>query len=87
MTAYVFYTPDNGPEERKVKEFMRELEINKVDTKLIEFESREGIGQRDLYDVMSHPALVLVRLDGSMVAKWQDELPLVTEVSYLAHRT
>lgn len=85
MTAYVFYDPDHGPEERKVREFNEHLERSKVETKLIEFDSREGVDLRSVYDVMAHPAVVLARMDGSIVEKWQHELPLVSEVSYLAH--
>lgn len=85
MTAYLFYTPGHGPEARKVQEYEAQLALNKVATKLVDFDSREGTDLRELYDVTSHPAVVLARMDGSIIEKWQHELPLVSEVSYLAH--
>ncbi len=85
MTAYVFYSADNGPEVRKCKEFIDQLTRQKVDCSPTEFNSRQAIVLRETYDIMDHPAVVLTRLDGSLVNKWQGDWPLVSELTYFAH--
>ncbi|HSX41231.1 MAG TPA: hypothetical protein VLF21_01140 [Candidatus Saccharimonadales bacterium] len=83
MTAYVFYTA-GGPEERDIARFKSELEKAKVDVKLLDADSNEGIRLAELYDVLARPAVVLARQDGQVAAKW-DQLPLVADISYLAN--
>jgi hypothetical protein len=84
MIAYIFYTKDT-PADRDIQHFTAELERLQVQTKMIEADSREGIELGELYDVMQRPSVVLVRDDGSTVERWQGDLPLVSEVSSLAH--
>lgn len=85
MIAYVFFSAENGPEQRQIFEYIKQLELHQVRVKPIEFNSKEGTVNRGLYDIMDHPAMVLVREDGSLVGKWQRSMPLVSEISYLAH--
>jgi hypothetical protein len=84
MIAYLLYQP-NTEMERPCRDLAKELERNKVDIRLIDADSIEGSHLCELYDLMSRPALVLTRLDGTVVERWQHQLPLVTDVTYLAH--
>lgn len=82
MTAYVFYTAGSS-KERDVSRFKDELERAKIAVRLLDADSSEGVRLSELYDVLARPAVVLVRQDGQLAAKW-DELPPVADLSYLA---
>jgi hypothetical protein len=84
MVLYVLYTKDS-PHQRDIEAFARELERRQVKAKLIEADSPQGTSLTQLYDLPARPALVLTRDDGTMVERWQGQLPLVADVSYLAH--
>lgn len=85
MIAHILYQK-NAPGERDILYFQRRLKEFQVESKLIETESRDGISQAGLYDLTSWPAVVLLRIDGSPVERWQGGLPLAEDVSYLAHQ-
>jgi hypothetical protein len=84
MIAHILYTK-NSPMERDVERFVRRLDTLRVQTKLVEADSPEGIRLSELYDLMARPAVALVSNQGTMVEKWQGEMPLAEDVSYLAH--
>lgn len=71
--------------ERDIAHFQRRLNELQVDSELIEADSPEGVAVTELYDLLNRPAVVLVRLDGVQVERWQGELPRPEDVSYLAH--
>ncbi len=39
--------------------------------------------ERQLYDIVSTPTIVVARDDGAMVKAWRDDLPLADDVSYM----
>lgn len=84
MVANIFYTKDS-PNERQADDLAKELERLRVDVRLVEADSVEGGSQAQLYDITSRPAVVLVRDDGTMVERWQNQWPLASDISYLAH--
>lgn len=85
MIAYLLYTKDS-PMERESKQFSERLATFQVDSKLVEADSPEGISLTENYDLTSRPALALVSSDGSLIDRWQGQLPLAEDVSYLAHQ-
>ena len=85
MLAYLF-TRRDLPTNSTFERLKRELPGYQVDTKELDLDSVEGMRLASLYDLMEAPAVVLTRLDGSMVQVWPaDQLPMPEEVSYLAH--
>jgi hypothetical protein len=71
--------------ERDVEYLARRLGILRIETKLVEADSREGIVLTENYDLTGRPAVVLLTLDGVMIERWQGELPQAEDVSYMAH--
>lgn len=50
---------------------------------VIDVDSREGSAAAALYDIMSYPAILVLREDGSVVQSWQGEaLPLMDDLAY-----
>ena len=84
MVARILYN-QNSPSARQAQDFARELADLRVETELVEANSPEGISLTELYDLASRPAVVLLRNDGQMMERWLHELPLASDVSYLAH--
>lgn len=85
MIAYLFYTKASSSQSQ-AETYAAELEKNQVETKLIDADSVDGVRFAELYDLTARPALALARSDGSLADRWQGELPLVSEVSYMAHQ-
>jgi hypothetical protein len=85
MTCYMLY--QIGTEgERPCRDLARDLERRQVKVELVEADSPQGSHLAELYDLLSRPAVVLVREDGSAVERWQHTLPTASDVSYLAHQ-
>lgn len=84
MIARILYTKDS-PTERPAAVFAQELADLRIETELVDADSREGQQLAELYDVLSRPAVLLTRDDGQLVESWQNGLPLADEVSHLAH--
>ena len=86
MIAYLFFNRQSAT-ERQMSDIDRELTRLEVETELIDADSPRGIGLVEYYDIMGRPAVVLARGDGSAVQIWQgDEMPLLADISYLAHQ-
>ena len=50
---------------------------------VLDADSRDGIAMAVLYDIMSYPAILALRDDGSVMKSWEgDMLPLMDEVAY-----
>lgn len=73
--------------ERDVRYFAKRLESLQVQSKLVEADSVEGISFTENYDLLARPSLVLATDNGVLIERWQGELPLVENVSYLAHQS
>ena len=87
MLAYVLYNKGNS-NERVALEMVKRLHEEQVETEQLDADSPRGIQMAEHYDVLSRPAIVLVREDGSPVRIWQGEegMPTPADVSYLAHQ-
>jgi hypothetical protein len=84
MVLKILYKKDS-PQERQAAGFLKELERHEVKAELIDGDSPEGAALTELYDLPGRPALVVAREDGQMLQRWQNDWPLVSEVSYYFH--
>lgn len=67
--------------ESFVHDFRYRHESSHLET--VDADSREGIAMASLYDIMSFPAILALRDDGSVLKSWEgDMLPLMDEVAY-----
>ena len=77
----------NSDHGRMVEEFVHDFKRLHPDANLEvkDLDTREGADAAKLYDVISPPATLALRDDGSMLNMWQGEqMPLMNEVaSYL----
>jgi len=87
MLTYVIYNKDT-PAERQSADLVDRLVAAQVDAELLDADSPRGIQLCENYDIMSRPAVALMRADGSPMQIWQgeDSLPSVSDVSYLVHQ-
>jgi hypothetical protein len=86
MKAYVLFNRDT-PTERQASDYAGRLNDADVDAELLDADSARGIQLAENYDILGRPAVALMREDGSPLQIWQgDELPSITDVSYLAHQ-
>jgi hypothetical protein len=71
-----------------MQDLVKQLQEADVDAELINADSPGGIGMAETFDILGRPAVVLVRDDETLVRVWQgtDDLPPVSEISYLAHQ-
>ena len=85
MLTYIFYTK-GSPHEREAEHFKTELERHKVEVKLVEADSPEGMRLTELYEILGRPAVAVIGPQGQLMGSWQQTWPLVSEVSYTAHQ-
>jgi hypothetical protein len=83
MRLVVLYRPESEY-SRIVEEFVanykRWHDGDKVE--IINYDSREGTATASLYDVMTQPAILALREDGSVLKSWEgNSLPLMDEVA------
>lgn len=81
---YVLYQRQSES-ERPARDLVDRLARQQVDARLVEADSPEGQNITETYDLMDRPSAVLTQLDGTMVQRWEHELPLIEDVAYLAH--
>src|ERR1700722_1200434 len=86
MIAYVLFNTST-PGERAAADFADRLRREQLTVELLDADSPRGIDLAEHYDVLGRPAVLLIHDDGTPVQVWQgDDIPLVTDVAYLAHR-
>ena len=71
-----------------MQDMKKRLQEAEVDVEMMDADSPGGIGMAETFDILGRPAVLLVRDDETLVRAWQgsDELPPVSEISYLAHQ-
>jgi hypothetical protein len=71
---------------RNVETFARDIERTQgVKLDLVSLETRDGAAMASMYDILSYPALMVIKEDGQMQQLWQGEqLPLMNEVAGFA---
>jgi hypothetical protein len=85
MKLLVIYRP-NSETARGVETFVRDFQhfhegIGKR-LEVLNVDSRDGAAMMSLYDIMQHPALLVLSDDGQVVHYWAGEtLPLMDEVA------
>lgn len=85
MKLLALYRPDSE-HSRAVETFIRDFRYQHESLadslEVIDIDSRDGVATASLYDIMDHPALVVLGDDGSMVKEWTGPtLPLMGEVA------
>jgi len=81
MKLHLLYVPDT-PADRELTYLQRQLTERRIDSELLDADSRSGIAFAELYDVMARPAVVATTDDGNLMQKWEGRLPSLDEVSY-----
>lgn len=84
MKVLVLYRPDSE-HGRQIEDFIRDFKNRHEDGKLevLNVDSREGNAMASLYDVMTYPAILALRIDGSVLKMWEGgDLPLMDEIAY-----
>lgn len=75
----------NSEETSAVEAFIRDFKYRHDAHHLeaLDADSREGIAMASLYDIMTYPAILALRDDGSVLKSWEGAmLPLMDEVAY-----
>ena len=86
MICYLLYNRDTTG-QRTAEDLAKRIELEDVETELVDADSPRGIQLAENYDVMDRPAVLLVKEDGAIMQVWQgDQLPPPTDVGYLAHQ-
>ena len=84
MKVLILYRP-NSEEARNVESFIHDFQARHETSRLevVDVNTREGYATATLYDIMSYPAILVLRDDGSIMKSWEGEmLPLVDEIAY-----
>lgn len=87
MKVVALYRP-RSEFSRTVEEFVREYERREVGRHIdmVDYDSRDGNAMASLYDIMQHPAILVLKDDGSVQKLWEGpELPLIDEVASYGH--
>ncbi|MFO0781926.1 MAG: hypothetical protein U0524_03500 [Candidatus Saccharimonadales bacterium] len=83
MKVLVIYRP-NSEQARSVEEFIREFERRHDQgyrLEVISIDSRDGSATASLYDILQHPAILVLADNGSVQQSWVgDSLPRIDDV-------
>jgi hypothetical protein len=82
MNILILYRP-NSEHGRLIEEFVHEYRNRHPDRlEVIDIDTREGIANATLYDIMQYPAILVVQDNGSVQKVWEGpQLPLMDEVA------
>lgn len=85
MKVVIVYRP-RSESARRVEEFAHDIERqHNVKPELINVDTREGVAQLAVYDVLQHPAIFVLKDDGALIQHWVgDQMPLMGEVAAFA---
>lgn len=84
MKVLILYRP-KSEHARTIESFVRDFKQRHEDDhlELVDVDARDGIATASLYDIMSYPAILALRDDGTVLHSWEgDMLPLMDEVAY-----
>lgn len=91
MKVLVLYRP-NSEYGRSVETFIRdfryqhEAEADKLE--VIDLDSRGGVATASLYDILDHPAVLVLADDGQLIKAWiGNNLPLMEEVASYVYQS
>ena len=82
MKLVVLYRP-KSEHARQVEEYLHEFQARYATTaQVLDVDSKEGMIQAELYDIVSYPAILALNEDGQLLMSWVGgELPLMDEVA------
>lgn len=85
MKSVVIYRPESE-QARSVETFVRDMEHQEnITFELIDVDTPRAMDMMRLYDIMAHPAILVLRDDGQLVQCWaNNKLPLIQEVAAFA---
>lgn len=87
MKVLVLYRPQSE-HGRVVEDFIREFQrrFNGYRLEVLNIDSRDGSATASLYDVMQHPAILVLQDDGYLQKSWiGGQMPLMDEVFAYTH--
>ena len=81
----VLYRP-NSEFARAVESFVSDLQsqhgMDERKLEVLDYDSRDGYAMASLYDIIEHPAILVIGNDGSYIKHWQGStLPRAEEVA------
>lgn len=81
---YIIYRPDSE-HGRQVEEFKKRLDDRRVESELINIDSREGSVKAQNYGIMEYPAVLAVRgSTGQAIQTWSGTVPTISDVEFYA---
>lgn len=85
MKSAIIYRPESE-QARAVETFARDMEHQEnIVFELIDVDTPRAMDMMRLYDILSHPAVLVLRDDGQLVQSWTgDRLPLIQETAAFA---
>ncbi len=82
MKVLVIYRP-NSEQARSVEEFIRDFQrrYDHYRIEVVSIDSRDGSATASLYDILQHPAILVMTDTGSVQQSWiGDALPRIDDV-------
>lgn len=85
MKSVIIYRPESE-QARSVESFVRDsARQENIEFELINVDTPRAMDMARLYDIVSYPAILVLRDDGQLVQYWSGEpLPLIQEVAAFA---
>ncbi len=75
MKAILFSLGIANPKSIEIQKLLASLKQNSISISEIDINTRRGSEMGSTYDILSAPALVILREDGVVQGSWQDQLP------------
>ncbi len=75
MKAILFSSGIANPKSVKIQKLLSSLKQNSISISEIDINTRRGSEMGSTYDILSVPALVILREDGVVQGSWHGELP------------
>lgn len=85
MKIHVIYRPKSD-HARRIEDYLREFTRRRmVKIEEVDIDTREGVAEASLYDIIDYPAILVIKDDGELLVSWQgQELPLIDELAAYA---
>ncbi len=75
MKALLFSSGIDNPESIEIQKLLTSLKQNSISINKIDINTRRGSEMGSTYEILSVPALVLLREDGGVQGIWQSDMP------------
>ena len=73
------FTKDDGPETREAKEFGERISDEGYEVEYFDLDDFETDQAKEIYDITTSPAILVVTDDGKLIEIWQGSLPTESE--------